>query len=137
MPVFFVKCYIANVCTVIYACELCGSFRQLLYPMSRFRFLKECLWRIWRSEDRASLYFRVIEDNKMHYFSILFWYTTLHLSDRLTVHHSDFGGLEVACWPLVPKFAGSHRAEAVGFLGRKNPQHAFFRKGSKAVGPMS
>ena len=28
-------------------------------------------------------------------------------------------------------------AEAVGFLGRKNPQHAFFRRGSKAVGPMS
>jgi hypothetical protein len=20
----------------------------------------------------------------------------------------EFGGLEVACWPLVPKFAGSH-----------------------------
>jgi hypothetical protein len=28
---------------------------------------------------------------------------------------SGFGGLEVACWPLVPKFAGSHPAEAVGF----------------------
>jgi len=32
---------------------------------------------------------------------------------------SSFGGLEVACWPLVPKFAGSHPADAVGFLGRK------------------
>jgi hypothetical protein len=30
-----------------------------------------------------------------------------------------FGGLEVACWPLVPKFAGSNPAEAVGFFGRK------------------
>jgi hypothetical protein len=29
---------------------------------------------------------------------------------------SGFGGLELACWPLVPKFAGSHPAEAVGFL---------------------
>ena len=29
---------------------------------------------------------------------------------------SGFGGLEVACWPLVPKFAGSNPAEAVGFL---------------------
>jgi hypothetical protein len=29
---------------------------------------------------------------------------------------SVFGGLEVACWPLVPKFAGSNPAEAVGFL---------------------
>ena len=38
---------------------------------------------------------------------------------------------------LVPKFAGSNPAKAVGFLGRKNPQHAFLRRGSKAVGPMS
>ena len=29
---------------------------------------------------------------------------------------SGFGGLEVACWPLVPKFVGSNPAEAVGFL---------------------
>jgi hypothetical protein len=50
---------------------------------------------------------------------------------------SGFGSLEVACWPLVPKFAGSHPAEAFGFLGRKNPQHAFLRRGSKAVCPMS
>ena len=28
-------------------------------------------------------------------------------------------GLEVACWPLVPKFAGSNPAEAVGFFGAK------------------
>ena len=32
---------------------------------------------------------------------------------------SGFGGLGVACWPLVPKFVGSNPAEAVGFLGRK------------------
>jgi len=48
-----------------------------------------------------------------------------------------FGGLGVACWPLVPKFAGSNLAEAVGFLGQRNPQHAFLQRGSKAVGPMS
>ena len=49
-----------------------------------------------------------------------------------------FGGAEVACWPLVPKFVGSNPAEAVGFLkGDKNPQHAFLRKGSKIIGPMS
>ena len=35
---------------------------------------------------------------------------------------SGFGGLEVACWPLVPKFAGSNPAEAVGFL-RVNKKH--------------
>ena len=41
---------------------------------------------------------------------------------------SGFGGLGVACWPLVPKFAGSNPTEAVGFLGRKNPQHTFLRR---------
>ena len=30
-----------------------------------------------------------------------------------------FGGLGVACWPLVPKFARSNPAEAVGFLRAK------------------
>jgi hypothetical protein len=51
---------------------------------------------------------------------------------------SAFGGLEVAFWLLEPKFAGSNPAEAVGFFrAKKNPQHAFLRKGSKAVGPMS
>ena len=36
---------------------------------------------------------------------------------------SCFGGLEVACWPLVPKFASSNPVEAVGFLRvNKNPQ---------------
>jgi hypothetical protein len=33
--------------------------------------------------------------------------------------HSGFGGLGVAYWPLVPKFAGSNAAEAVGFLRAK------------------
>jgi hypothetical protein len=32
---------------------------------------------------------------------------------------SGFGGLGVACWPLVPKFAGSNPAEVVGFLRAK------------------
>jgi hypothetical protein len=32
---------------------------------------------------------------------------------------NGFGGLEVACWPLVPKFTGSNPAEAVGFLRAK------------------
>ena len=40
------------------------------------------------------------------------------------IYTSGFGGLEVACWPLVPKYAGSNPAEAVGFLRvKKNPQH--------------
>ena len=32
---------------------------------------------------------------------------------------SSFGGIEVACWPLVPKFAGSNSGEAVGFFRAK------------------
>ena len=34
-------------------------------------------------------------------------------------YYSGFGGLEVACWPLVPKFAGSNPAEDVGFFRAK------------------
>jgi hypothetical protein len=64
---------------------------------------------------------------------IILSFAFIYLSDK----HSGFGGLEVACWPLVPKFADSNSAEAVGFFGRKNPQHAFLRRGSKAVCPMS
>ena len=57
---------------------------------------------------------------------------------NITIYRiNGFGGLGVACWPLVPKFAGSNPAEAVGFLRRKNPQHAFLRRGNKAVCPMS
>jgi hypothetical protein len=32
---------------------------------------------------------------------------------------SGFGGLDVAFWSLVPKFAGSNPAEAVGFFRAK------------------
>jgi hypothetical protein len=32
---------------------------------------------------------------------------------------SGFGGLEDACWPLLPKFAGSNPAEVVGFFRAK------------------
>jgi hypothetical protein len=38
---------------------------------------------------------------------------------------------------LVSKFASSNSAEAVGLLVRKNPQHAFLRRGSKTICPMS
>jgi len=64
-------------------------------------------------------------------------FIALHTQKKKKKKNSDFGGLEVACWPLIPKFAGLHPAEAIGFLGQKNPQHAFLRRGSKAVGPMS
>ena len=59
----------------------------------------------------------------------------LHFHDIEYIN--GFGGLGVGCWPLVPKFAGSNPAEAVGFLGRQSPQYALLRRGSKTVGPMS
>jgi hypothetical protein len=44
-------------------------------------------------------------------------------------NHSGFGGLEVACWRLEPKFAGSNAFEAVGFFqGEKLLSTPSFRK---------
>jgi hypothetical protein len=43
----------------------------------------------------------------------------VYLHITVLVYRCGFGGLEVACWPLEPKFAGSYPAETVGFLGRK------------------
>jgi len=64
--------------------------------------------------------------------------TVYFFKENLTPDFKYDMSLGVACWPLVPKFAGSNPAEAVGFLrAKKNPQHAFLRRGSKAVGPMS
>jgi hypothetical protein len=43
----------------------------------------------------SCLYFKsfhcvlIIKANKMHYFSTLFWETSIHVSDRLTVHHQE------------------------------------------------
>ena len=45
------------------------------------------------------------------------------------VIESGFGGLGVACWPLVPKFAGSNPAEAVGFLRAKKSAARFPSEG--------
>jgi hypothetical protein len=44
------------------------------------------------------------------------------LTTTATVDISGFGGLGVACWPLVPKFEGSNPAEALGFFRvKKSP----------------
>ena len=50
-------------------------------------------------------------------FPALYIHTYIYI--YIYIHISGFGGLGVACWPLVPKFAGSNPAEAVGFLGAK------------------
>ena len=41
------------------------------------------------------------------------------LTLRSYCQFSGFGGLEVACWPLVPKFVGSNPAEVFGFFRAK------------------
>ena len=49
-----------------------------------------------------------------------------------------FGSLGVACCLLSTQVRGFKPGRSrQDFSGRKNPQHAFLRKGSKAVGPMS
>jgi hypothetical protein len=45
--------------------------------------------------------------------------------------YKNFGGLEVACWPMVLKFA-TGRSRRI-FRAKKSS----LRRGSKAVGPMS
>ena len=47
----------------------------------------------------------------------LYYFWVMAATSRRT---SGLGGLEVACWPLVTKFAGSNPAEAVGFFRAKN-----------------
>ena len=38
---------------------------------------------------------------------------------KVCTRQRGFGGLDVVCWPLVPKFAGSNLTEAVGFFRAK------------------
>jgi hypothetical protein len=51
------------------------------------------------------------------------WRVTLHVKtcSGCNRYHPFYVAASVvwwlACWPLVPKFAGSNPAEAVGFLG--------------------
>ena len=58
-------------------------------------------------------------------FSVTLIYRTSTVA-QLMIHiymcvyiYSSFGGLGVACWPLVPKFAGSNPAKAVRFFRAK------------------
>ena len=53
--------------------------------------------------------------------------TVWNKSSKLKSIQSGFGGLEVACWRLVPKFVGfkPDRSRRI-FQGEKSPQHASF-----------
>ena len=59
---------------------------------------------------------------------LLAWWHFSLLNPQL----NGFGGLEVACWPLVPNFAGSNPAEAVGFFRAKKSSDPWMLRGSRA-----
>ena len=75
----------------------------------------------------------------LYHIDMFLFFTDLRLKesdiDICVTYSSGFGGLEVACWPLVRGFKPG-RSRRI-FKGEKNPQNAFLRRGSKAVGPMS
>ena len=58
---------------------------------------------------------------------------------RVTVNEDGFGGLVVSMLASgTREFAGSNPAEFVGFFGNlKNPPHAFLRRVSERICPMS
>jgi hypothetical protein len=93
------------------------------------RYVRNC-WSIRKTPSSESRSFAIVVE-------IWYHHEWKKKSFTFRAKYSGFGGLEVACWPLVPKVAGSNPAEAVGFLRAKNPQHAFLRRGSKAVCPTS
>jgi hypothetical protein len=55
----------------------------------------------------------------MNYVTYIFVSNNDFGNAHFIINRCGFGGLEVACWPLVPEFAGSNPAEAFGFFGRK------------------
>jgi hypothetical protein len=81
--------------------------------------------------------------HKRHGFNLDVWYKTWRLTESRAVAYLccyvEFNKTfsESKMHLHLPKFADSNPAEAAGFFGRKNPQHAFLRRGSKAVCPMS
>ena len=68
---------------------------------------------------RTIIYIEVPNDtNKINIKTLTKTRSTKQLQQTTDV--SGFGGLEVACWPLVPKFAGSNPTETVWiFQGEK------------------
>ena len=99
-----------------------------------------CVMQFWPPDDEHMCSKHVVAWNKIIVETKILCIKLVNYWDKNTfciIHVVSFGSLGVAWWPLVPKFAGSNPAEAVGFLGQKNPQHALLQRGSKAVGPMS
>ena len=58
----------------------------------------------------------VVNNNSEKRMRLGFFRNTERNNSYYLEYESGFGGLGVACWLLVPKFAGSNPAEAVGFF---------------------
>jgi hypothetical protein len=59
------------------------------------------------------------------------------LTTEVTVGLSSFGGLLVTMLAYGTQDCGFKPGRAIGHFGRKNPQHAFLQRGSKAICPLS
>jgi len=53
-----------------------------------------------------------IKTNEMHYFSYLFWYRTLHVSDRFSVHHQESSTVYTAIGICHTGYADCLRAKS-------------------------
>ena len=80
------------------------------------RFTNDCNRQLGNKHSDLILNYHVLIVNI--YFGLSLYRTekSLSLSYKTEKGRCGFGGLEVACWPLVPKFAGSNPTEAVGFF---------------------
>jgi hypothetical protein len=96
------------------------------------------------TKGRVSLTIARVLEQIRHYFGNLLFpqaskFKYLWIITRSDINWADngFGGLEVARWPLVPKFAGSNLAEAVGFFRAKKkiPSTLSFGGEVKPVAP--
>jgi hypothetical protein len=59
--------------------------RHLVAVSSSYKFLLL----FWQWEDRTSRYILIIKASEIHHFSNVFWYRSLHVSGRFTVHHQE------------------------------------------------
>jgi hypothetical protein len=115
-------------CFVSIIFDQCFIFLRLLSEVGHCDICRQQFYKATALNLRRKIALRNAEDvGRAYGFKRLLSAVTLELrrcvltavSYYLYICHCGFGGLEVPCWPLVPKFAGSNPAESVGFFGRK------------------
>jgi hypothetical protein len=67
----------------------------------------------------------IMHESNIFAFCMSFALMIFFIAENPKLKQSGFGSLEVACWPLEPKFAGSNLAEAVGFFRVKKSSTRF------------